>query len=249
MLSDSGTERVSRVRVAETESLVCEHTHTELVQRLEWYPGPGEAKRKYVDGIGTLIPVYGLDVADEFGWTCLHHGAALGLTHHIEALLDAGASTEVKSTEETSYPAGLTPLGVAKHTQHEDWGDRFYIIQVLQWAGQAMAQADDGVTWRTLQRADEARRKAATETEDEARRQKELEEAAFISAEAQAKCVEPLSCAGPPPYMLGVPCATDVMWCSHMATDGPFALSSLVASAARRRRSRASELRRPSTTN
>ena len=29
----------SRMVVAETEELVCEHTHTELVQRLSWVPG------------------------------------------------------------------------------------------------------------------------------------------------------------------------------------------------------------------
>ena len=69
------------------------------------HAGEGEARRKYNDG-GVLveIQVYGLDVLDEFGWSCLHHAAALGLTNHIEALLDAGADTTIESTTETSYP-------------------------------------------------------------------------------------------------------------------------------------------------
>ena len=31
-----------------------------------------------------------MDGQDDFGWSCLHHAAALGLTEHVEALVDAG---------------------------------------------------------------------------------------------------------------------------------------------------------------
>ena len=65
----------------DTEQLVIDHSHVELVQRLN--------ARGDLDGV------------DACGWSCLHHAAALGLTHHVEALLDAGTSIVLKTEEPT----------------------------------------------------------------------------------------------------------------------------------------------------
>ena len=154
-------------RRRDTEQLVVDHTHHELVARLS---ARGE-----------------LDAVDECGWTCLHHAAALGLTHHVEALLDAGCNVQLETTGASSYPSGLDAVGVARHTQSEGWGDRMYICQALQFAVDAAASDDPAQTWRALQKADLEARKAAQEAKDLAAQQEQMEEAAYVQAEAQAK--------------------------------------------------------------
>ena len=104
----------------ETEQLVEQHSPEQLVELLG-------------------RPRHDIDAADTFGWTCLHHAAALGLTEHVEALVDAGAALGRQTTSESSYPGGLTPLGAASHTQEQGWGDREYICDVLRWAKEAEA--------------------------------------------------------------------------------------------------------------
>ncbi len=150
-----------------TEQLVIDHSHAELVTRLA---AKGE-----------------LDAVDSCGWSCLHHAAALGLTRHIEALLDAGTSVGLQTTEATSYPAGLDALGVARHTQTEGWGDRLYICTALQFALDAAATDAGQQGWRALHKADVERRKAEQDARDLAKQQEEMEAAAYVQAEAQAK--------------------------------------------------------------
>lgn len=150
-----------------TEQLVIDHSHAELVQRLS---AKGE-----------------LDAVDPCGWSCLHHAAALGLTRHVEGLLDAGTSVGLKTTEATSYPAGLDALGVARHTQTEGWGDRLYICTALQFALDAAATDAGQQGWRALHQADVERRKAEQDARDLAKQQEEMEAAAYVQAEAQAK--------------------------------------------------------------
>jgi hypothetical protein len=175
----------------QTEQLVCEHTHNELVAFLTWVPSAGDAQRTY-NAEGKLEEVKaggGLDCTDEFGWTCLHHAAALGLTHHVEALLDAGASVDLRTLADTSYPSGLDALGVARHTQREGWGDRLYICRVLQWAADAQGSgaAGEGGGWRTLQRRDEEGKRLQALEADKAARLTQLQAEAFVTSEAQAK--------------------------------------------------------------
>lgn len=150
-----------------TEQLVIDNSHAEIVQRLT--------------GLGEL------DAIDSCGWSCLHHAAALGLTRHVEGLLDAGTSVSLKTTEATSYPAGLDALGIARHTQTEGWGDRLYICTVLQFAAEAAATDAGQQGWRALYKADVERRKAERDARDLAKQQEEMEAAAFVQAEAQAK--------------------------------------------------------------
>jgi hypothetical protein len=150
-----------------TEQLVIDHSHAELVQRLQ-------AQDE-------------LDTLDACGWSCLHHAAALGLTRHVEGLLDAGTSVGLKTEEATSYPAGLDALGVARHTQTQGWGDRLYICTALQFAEEAAVTDAGQQGWRALYTADVEKRKAEADARDLAKQQEEMEAVAYVQAEAQAK--------------------------------------------------------------
>ena len=113
--------------------------------------------------------------------------AALGLTHHIEALIDAGTDIALKTEEPTSYPAGLDALGIARYTQAEGWGDRLYICTALQFAEDAAATEAGQQGWRALFKAETDQRKAEQDAKDYAAQQEEMEAAAYVQAEAQAK--------------------------------------------------------------
>eukprot|EP01052_Picozoa_sp_SAG31_P039784 SAG31_NODE_5591_length_2437_cov_1.515398_5_plen_103_part_00 len=74
--TDSSSEIVlaaltTDIEPTETERLVEEHSPHSLVEIL-------------------ARPRHDIDAQDGFGWTCLHHAAALGLTEHVEALVNAG---------------------------------------------------------------------------------------------------------------------------------------------------------------
>eukprot|EP01052_Picozoa_sp_SAG31_P039783 SAG31_NODE_5591_length_2437_cov_1.515398_4_plen_111_part_00 len=55
------------------------------------------------------------------------------VAHDTPVFRRVGAAIGLQTTAESSYPAGLTPHGVAVHTQTEGWGDRKYICDVLRW--------------------------------------------------------------------------------------------------------------------
>ena len=86
-----------------------------------------------------------------------------------------------------SYPAGLDALSIARYTQTEGWGDRLYICTALQFAEDAAVTEAGQQGWRALFKADTDARKAAQDAKDYAAQQEEMEAAAYVQAEAQAK--------------------------------------------------------------
>jgi hypothetical protein len=102
-------------RCVDAEGLVLNCTPLGLVDRLRREPA-------------------GVDATDEWGWTCLHKASIYGKGDHVIALLDAGASSSLRTRHDPSqiYMRNASALELARFVQEEEWGERGPIISMLE---------------------------------------------------------------------------------------------------------------------
>ena len=81
-------------------------------------------------------PALGINATDRWGWSALHKAAIYGKADHIIALLDAGADPSLRTEHDPTqiYKARANAFELAQCVDHEGWGDRIPIMQMLETA-------------------------------------------------------------------------------------------------------------------
>eukprot|EP01050_Picozoa_sp_SAG11_P021122 SAG11_NODE_3697_length_2274_cov_1.792644_2_plen_215_part_00 len=83
------------------------------------------------------------DAVDNYGWTCLMHATEANKIDHVAALLRAGSSKTVRSTDEYGiFPPGSTAADIARQMQTKLGVDREDVLRQLEFEPPSLKHDD-----------------------------------------------------------------------------------------------------------